>query len=173
MRRAHGHVAERAAVEEVEAEQKRQKEEQLAEQRRQRELERAAAAEEARKKALREEEAAERAKLRSQQAKTAPAAATGEGAWRRTAAQTSVPPRAQSPAPTPSPVSATGPPKIGGAPGSWRQREKEKQAGAPAGAATSPATTNAPLPDTKKDTDGFETVSEKKVWKPSRLRGTT
>ena len=170
-------MAERAAAEEAEAEQKREKEEQLAEQRRQRELERAAAAEEARKKALREEEAAERAKLRSQQAKTAPAAATGEGAWRRTAAQPSVPPRAQSPAPTPSPVSATGPPKIGVAPGTWRQRmaEKEKQGAVPAGAATatSPATTNVPLPDTKKDTDGFETVSEKKVWKPSRLRGTT
>ena len=166
-------MAERVAAEEAEAAQKREKEEQLAEQRRQRDLERAAAAEEARKKALREEEAAERARLRSQQAKTVPA--TGD-AWRaRAPAQTSVPPRAQNSAPAPSPVSATGPPKIGIAPGGWRQREKEKQAGAPAGAATatSPATTNAPLPDTKKDTDGFEMVSGKGPHGSGRLRERT
>ena len=120
-------MAERVAAEEAEAAQKREKEEQLAEQRRQRDLERAAAAEEARKKALREEEAAERARLRSQQAKTVPA--TGD-AWRaRAPAQTSVPPRAQNSAPAPSPVSATGPPKIGIAPGGWRQRERKNRQG--------------------------------------------
>jgi len=168
--------AERVAAEEAEAAQKLEEEERLSEQRRERDLERAAAAEEARKKALREEEAAERARLRSQQAKTGPAptTATTTGEWRRLAAQTSVPPRAQSPAPAPSPVSVTGPPKIGAGGGGWRQRlaEKEKQAGgAPAAAATSPAPTNAPLPDTKKDADGFEAVPEKGVWRPSRLRG--
>ena len=52
---------------------------------------------------------------------------------------------------------------------------KEKQAGAPAGAATatSPATTNAPLPDTKKDTDGFEMVSGKGPHGSGRLRERT
>ncbi|KAF8556680.1 hypothetical protein OG21DRAFT_1475900 [Imleria badia] len=167
--------AEQHAAEEAEAERKREEEERIAEQRRQREQERAAALEEARKKAQREQEAEERARLR----KTTPATTVPEGGtWRpRAQAQASAaPPRAQSPAPAPSPVSATGPPKIGLAPGGWRQRlaEKEKQgAGAsPAAAAAtpSPARTNAPLPEHKKDADGFETVSEKRVWKPKRLQ---
>ena len=164
MRQAHGRMAERVAAEEAVAAQKRE-EERLNEQRRRRELERAAAAEEARKKAQREEEAAERARLRSRQAKTGPAPATADGVWRRAAAQTSVPPRTQIPA---------GPPKTWVAPGGWRQRmaEKEQQAAAPAAASASPATTNAPLPDTKNDTDGkFEMVPEKNMWKPTWLWG--
>jgi hypothetical protein len=81
----------------------------------------------------------------------------------------SAPPRAQSLVAAPSPVSATSSPKIGGA---WRQRlaekEREKQAAPAAVAALFPATTNAPLPETKKDADEFET--EKMVWRPARLR---
>ena len=168
-------TTERREKEEAEAERKREEEERLAEQRRERELERAAAAEEARKKAQREEEAEERARLRAQAKTSAPPTAPESGVWRRPSAQTSSAPapRTQSPAPAPSPLSATGPPKIGA--GGWRQRmaEKEKQGapGTPTSATSSPVTTNAALPEVKKDTDGFETVPAKGVWKPTRLRG--
>jgi len=167
MRKTHARMAEQHEAEEAEAARKQQEEERVAEQRRQRELERAAAAEEARKKAQREQEAEERARMRNAQAKTS---APPDSGWRaRTQAQTA-PARAQSPVPAASPVSATGPPKIAGA-GGWRQRmaEKEKQVGAAVVGTTtsSPAATSAPLP---KDTDGFETVAEKKVWRPRRLQ---
>ena len=187
MRDAHARMEERREEEEAEVVRKRREEERLAE-------ERAAAAEQARKKAQREQEAEERAQLRSQAAKTSWAPAPKASAWQRPSAQTSwapapkasawgrpsaqtssaPAPRAQSPAPAPSPVSATGPPKIGVAPGGWRQRmaEKEKQGvpGTPTSATSSPVMANSPLPEVKKDTDWFETVPAKGVW-PNRLRG--
>lgn len=167
---------EQRAAEEAEAARKRQEEERVAEQRRQRELERAAIAEEARKKAQREQEAEEHARLRSQ-AKTVPAAVprpTVEGGgWRaRAAASGAVPARSESPAPSP----VLGPPKIGTG-GGWRQREKEKAQGSPAVPAAvsarrveSPVVTHAPLPEVKKDADGFETVPEKRVWRSKRVQ---
>ena len=168
----HACTTERRATEEAEEERKREEQEHLAEQRRKREEERAAIAEEARKKAQREQEAEERAKQRTQQAKRglAPAATVApEGGWR---ARAQVQARSQSPAPAAaSPIAATGPPRVAGASGGgWRQRvaEKEKQAAA---GASSPATPTASLPpESKKDADGFETVPEKKVWRPRRLQ---
>ncbi|KAF8452199.1 hypothetical protein L210DRAFT_3384394 [Boletus edulis BED1] len=156
-------MAEQRAAEEAEAAKKRQDEEHIAEQRQQRELERAAALEEARKKAQREQEAEERARMRSQ-ARTTPAAETG---W-RPRAPLQAPQRTQSPAP--SPVPATGQPKIGGATGGWRERLAAKQAGAHTAATSSPATTNVALPESRNNTDGFETVPEKKVWRPKRVQ---
>ena len=79
-------------------------------------------------------------------------------------AQTSgAPPPAQSLVPAPSPVPATGSPMS--RTGVWRQRTVEKECAkqaAPAAAVTSsPATTNPPLPETKKDA----------MWRRSQLRG--
>ncbi|KAF8431709.1 hypothetical protein L210DRAFT_3614485 [Boletus edulis BED1] len=147
--------AEQRAAEEAEAAKKRQDEEHIAEQRQQRELERAAALEEARKKAQREQEAEERARMRSQ-ARTTPAAETG---WRRACAAAGATAYAKS-----------GTPKIGGATGGWRERLAAKQAGQHTAATSSPATTNVALPESRNNTDGFETVPEKKVWRPKRVQ---
>ncbi|KAF9220592.1 hypothetical protein BS17DRAFT_810522 [Gyrodon lividus] len=173
--------AEQRAAEEAAAAKKREEEEQQVEQRRQREQERTAAAEEARRKAQLEEEAAERAKQRRAQPKAPPAAP--DAAWRRGAptapsrgpAVAPTPPRAESPAP--SPASATGPLKFrvgvgaGAGAGGWRDRVAGKGAGLPPSARPeSPAVTNAPLPEIKKDTEGFEPVPEKKVWRSKRVQ---
>jgi translation initiation factor 3 subunit A len=174
--------SERQAEEEAAAAKKREEEEQQAEQRRQRELERAAAAEEARMKAQREAEAEERAAARRRGLlkPEAPPAAP-EGAWRKSApiapplrsAAPATPPRTQSPAP--SPAVASGPPRlrpnVPAAAGGWRQRAADKEAGiAPSPRPESPAVAHAPLPEAKKDVDGFEPVSDKK-WRPKRLQG--
>ncbi|KAG9312588.1 hypothetical protein JVU11DRAFT_6985 [Chiua virens] len=164
--------AEQRAAEEAEAAQKRQEEERLAEQRKQREAERAAAADEARKKAQREAEAEERARLRSQTKAAPTAVPRTEAGWRSRTQQASGGP-ARSESPAPSPVSATGPPKLGGA-GGWRQREidKERSKMGPTTPARveSPKMSGPPLPESKKDADGFEAVPEKKVWRPKRLQ---
>ena len=61
-----------------------------------------------------------------------------------------------------------GPPKVG-AGGGWRQRalEREKQA---LPAAASPAAANTPLPDLKKDAEGFEPVPAKQAWRSKRVQ---
>ncbi|KIJ67327.1 hypothetical protein HYDPIDRAFT_173905 [Hydnomerulius pinastri MD-312] len=176
--------AEQRAEEEAEAARKREEEEKLAETRRAREAERAAAAEEARRKAQREAEAEERAAARRAHpnpASAPAAAATETGAWRRSgpapgtpsqrAAALPTPPRAESPAPSPV-AAAPAKYRAPGAGGGWRQREAEKGAtGGTSPAGRSPAVTNAALPESKKDNDGFEPVPEKKVWRPRRLQG--
>ena len=169
IRDAHVQMAERCEEEEAEVVRKRREEERLAE-------ERAAAAEQARKKAQREQEAEEHARLRAQAAKTVASTTVPEsGAWRRPSAQTSSAPAPHAQCPAPTPVSATGPRKIEVALGGWRRRlpEKEKQEapGTPTSATSSPVMANSPLPEVKKDTDWFETVPAKGVWRPNRLRG--
>lgn len=166
--------AEQRAAEEAEAMRKQQEEERLAEQRRQREQERAASLEEARKKAQREQDAEERARQRAQAKTGGPTVVprtTTEGVWRSRAPPSGGAP-ARSESPAPSPVTAVGPPKIGTG-GNWRQRvaekekaDREKQQSA---GASSPAVTHAPLPEAKKDAEGFETVPEKKVWRSRRV----
>jgi len=97
--------AEQRAREEEEAAKKREEEERLAAARRERELERQAAAEEAKRKAQREAEAEEHRVQRNLQPST--------DGWRRAATSLTsparaMPPRAESPAPSPASATATG-----------------------------------------------------------------
>ncbi|KAH7886745.1 hypothetical protein F5I97DRAFT_1869912 [Phlebopus sp. FC_14] len=164
--------AARRAEEEAAAVRKREEEERIAAARRQREAEREAAMEEAQRKAQREAAAEQRAQERRSQ-KTVTASAQ-EGVWRASRGPPTS--RPESPAPTSTAISATGPPKfragIVNANASWRQREAAKATGtrSPAQPA-SPAVRNTSLPESRKDEDGFETVPPKQVWKAKRLQG--
>jgi translation initiation factor 3 subunit A len=125
-----------------------------------------------------ERKAAERAAARNP---AAARVANGEApaVWRRPSpagttpsapsrAQAPTPPRSQSPAPVKvRPTAASGG-------GTWREREAKKAAAGVTGAASprpaSPAfTPRSAKEELPKDDDGFQTVLEKKVWKPKRL----
>ncbi|KAG1838289.1 hypothetical protein DFJ58DRAFT_814464 [Suillus subalutaceus] len=181
--------AERHAAEEEAEAKEREEKEKAAEARRNREEERAKIQEEARKRAEREAEAeAHAAQRRAEQRNQAAAQpAQPQGTWRRggappaptrATAAVSTPPRVESPLPSaPAPTtSAYRPGAFGGAAGGWRDRQAKAPAAAPARTASpappTPLTSrNAPLPEPRKNDDGFETVQEKKVWKPRRLQG--
>ncbi|KAH7925748.1 hypothetical protein BV22DRAFT_1033670 [Leucogyrophana mollusca] len=186
--------AERIAAEEAEALKKQEEEAKLAEIRRQREQERAEAAEKARLQAIREEEAVKRAEERRNASRTAPPAAAApvlaaDAKWRRTSPANTTPstpsrppvavtpPRAESPAPAAAAPAKYRPGALGGGGGGggWREREQAKKAGVvPPPRSSSPAVGNPPArEEPKKEDDGFQTVPEKKVWRPSRLQGRT
>ena len=178
---------EEAAVAAAEAA-KREAEEKATALRKQREEERAAAAEQARLQMQREEEAEKRREQRKAEERAAarnPAvtrAANGDAPtpWRRpspanTTAPTPIrtavtPPRSESPGPTKyRPGALSGP-------GGWRERESKKSssgAPAPTSRPASPAVAPRQLAkeEPRKDDDGFQPASEKKVWKPRRLGG--
>ncbi|TFK83250.1 hypothetical protein K466DRAFT_555389 [Polyporus arcularius HHB13444] len=177
--------AERAAAEEK----KREEEERLAALRKQREEERQQALEAARRQQQREEEALRRQAERKAQAAQAqapqarPTSRVQEpDVWRRTGPPASprvgvaTPPRSESPAPAAAAAGKYKPGALGGGGGGWRAREAAKQQAPPADAAparpASPAVQAAPKEEPSKDTDGFQTVEKKSVWRPSRLRGT-
>ncbi|KAI0704450.1 hypothetical protein C8T65DRAFT_654078 [Cerioporus squamosus] len=168
--------AARAAAEQK----KREEEERLAAIRKQRE-------EEPRRQQQREEEALRRQAERKAQAAQAQAPARPTSrvqepdVWRRTGppasprAGVATPPRSESPAP----AAAAGkyrPGALGGGGGGWRAREAAKQQ-APAAGDASPARPASPVvpsparEEPPKDSDGFQTVEKKGVWRPSRLRG--
>src|ERR1700683_3804953 len=94
--------------------------------------------------------------------------AEGRAAARNPAAA-ATPPRSESPTPA-----KYRPGAIGGG-GTWRDREAKKAAGGvaaavplrPASPALMPRSVREELP---KDDDGFQAVSEKKVWKPKRFQ---
>jgi len=167
---------------------KREAEAKAAAMRKQREEERAAAAEAARLQMQREEEALRHREQRKAEERAAarnPATArvaNGEAPvlWRRASpanatpptpsrTQAATPPRSESPTPKFRPV-------VGGAGGgaTWRDREARKAAAGvaaaprPASPAVTPRSAKEELP---KDDDGFQTVSEKKVWKSKRVQG--
>ncbi|KAH7908816.1 hypothetical protein BJ138DRAFT_1173994 [Hygrophoropsis aurantiaca] len=188
--------AEQLAAEEAEREKQREEEEKAAEKRREREAERAEAAEKARLQALRAEEAEKRAEERRAAARAAPASAApvlaADAKWRKTSPANTTPstpirppvavtpPRVESPAPAAAAAPAKyRPGALGGAGGGggWREREQLRKAGgaaAPPPRPSSPAVAPAPArEEPKKEDDGFQTVSEKKVWRPSRLQGRT
>lgn len=166
---------------------KREAEEKAAALRKEREEERAAAAEQARLRMQREEEAEKRREQRKAEERAAARnpvltrASNGDApaAWRRPSpanVTASVPSRA---AVTPPRSESPGPPKYrpGALTGSggWRDREAKKSGGAVAALNSRPASPAvAPKQLAKeepsKDDDGFQTVPEKKVWKPRRLQ---
>jgi len=154
--------------------------------RKQREDERAAAAEAARLQMQREEEAerhreerkaAERAAARNPVA-TRVANGDASAVWRRPSSGNptpSVPSRAPAATPPRSESPAPGKYRAGGGGTTWREREARKNAAGVAVAASprpaSPIVPPKPVrEELPKDDDGFQPVTEKKVWKPKRLQ---
>lgn len=138
----------------------------------------------ARRQQQREEEALRRQAERKAAQAQAPAArptsrVQESDAWRRSGPPSSprpgvaTPPRSESPAPA---AGKYRPGALGGAGGGWRAREAAKQQATASGDATparpaSPAVQPPAREEPAKDTDGFQTVEKKNVWRPSRLRG--
>ena len=187
--------AEQRAREEEEEAKKREEEERLAAARRERELERQAAAEEAKRKAQREAEAEEHRAQRNLQPTT--------DVWRRPAAPLTsparaMPPRAESPAPSPASATATGKYR----PGMFSSQRPESPAPTTSPASSAPASKYRPpgaaggamggggwrqreaeragqkqpaspaISNAQlpgpKDDEGFEKVAK---WRPTRLQG--
>ena len=179
--RAAEEEAARAAAEQK----KREEEERLAALRKQREEERQQALEAARRQQQREEEALRRqaerkaAQASQTQSTRAPPPREEPTAWRRSGVPSSrsgvdTPPRVESPAPA---AGKYRPGALSGSSGGWRAREAAKQQTSTAGDATpvrsaSPAPASpAPVRDeAPKDSDGFQTVEKKNVWRSSRLQ---
>ncbi|EKM51355.1 uncharacterized protein PHACADRAFT_263445 [Phanerochaete carnosa HHB-10118-sp] len=191
--------AEEEAAKEAEEAKKLEAEEKAASLRKEREAERQAALEQARLQQQREEEAEQRRNQRAAErererererlgvrapparAAPVPAPAADEGAWRRGSAAPSTPSRA--PAALPSEIPATGKYRPGafaagggngggGGGGGWRAREAVKKdveavGSAPASRPESPAPKKE---EVQRDTDGFQTVAPKGVWRPKRGR---
>ena len=157
----------------------------LAAQRKQREEERQQALEAVRRQQQREKEAlrrqAERKAAQAYQTRgtRAPPPREEPTAWRRSGVPSSrsgvdTPPRVESPAPA---AGKYRPGALSGSSGGWRAREAAKQQTSTAGDATpvrsaSPAPASpAPVRDeAPKDSDGFQTVEKKNVWRSSRLQ---
>ena len=180
-RRAAEEEAARAAAERK----NREEEERLAAQRKQREEERQQALEAVRRQQQREKEALRRqaerkaAEASQTQSTRAPPPREEPTVWRTSSVPSlrsgvDTPPRVEYPAPA---AGKYRPGTLSGSCAGWRAHEATKQQTSTAGDATpvrsaSPAPASpAPVRDeAPKDSDGFQTVEKKNVWRSSRLQ---